>query len=161
MCFPGVCCTTICNFEEAWRSYGTDEDILFVFKDSWWRTLPQFILTVPQWCRPAVADQSDQCPLRCYKPELLMRRLAADSLVDQPTGDRLTAERPKAEAELLCEMSRWLGYILSASVWVLMTLVALSWRDLKLWTDLWMKCGNHETEKEKLPAGKKCTFSKC
>lgn len=32
----GVCCTSISNFEEARRSYGTDEDILFVFKESWW-----------------------------------------------------------------------------------------------------------------------------
>lgn len=32
--FPGVCCTSFRNFEAAWRSYGTDEDILFVFKDS-------------------------------------------------------------------------------------------------------------------------------
>ncbi|KAI3371837.1 hypothetical protein L3Q82_006719 [Scortum barcoo] len=30
----GVCCTSISNFEEARRSYGTDEDILFVFKES-------------------------------------------------------------------------------------------------------------------------------
>uniref|UniRef100_UPI003AAE5AD3 protein GUCD1 isoform X2 n=1 Tax=Centroberyx gerrardi TaxID=166262 RepID=UPI003AAE5AD3 len=31
---PGVCCTSISNFEEARRSYGTDEDILFIFKES-------------------------------------------------------------------------------------------------------------------------------
>ncbi|KAG5840740.1 protein GUCD1 isoform X1 [Anguilla anguilla] len=29
-----VCCTSISNFEEARMSYGTDEDILFVYKDS-------------------------------------------------------------------------------------------------------------------------------
>ncbi|XP_047655963.1 protein GUCD1 isoform X4 [Tachysurus fulvidraco] len=29
-----VCCTSISNFEEARMSYGTDEDILFIFKDS-------------------------------------------------------------------------------------------------------------------------------
>lgn len=29
-----VCCTSFTNFEEARCSYGTDEDILFVFKDS-------------------------------------------------------------------------------------------------------------------------------
>ncbi|KAL2091808.1 hypothetical protein ACEWY4_011606 [Coilia grayii] len=29
-----VCCTSISNFEEARRSYGTDEDILLIFKDS-------------------------------------------------------------------------------------------------------------------------------
>lgn len=29
-----VCCTSIINFEEARKSYGTDEDILFVYKDS-------------------------------------------------------------------------------------------------------------------------------
>lgn len=28
-----VCCTSLRNFEEAWRSYGTDEDILFIYKD--------------------------------------------------------------------------------------------------------------------------------
>ncbi|XP_003974771.1 protein GUCD1 isoform X1 [Takifugu rubripes] len=32
--FDRVCCTSFQNFEDAWRSYGTDEDILFVFKDS-------------------------------------------------------------------------------------------------------------------------------
>lgn len=44
--FSGVCCTSFQNFEDAWRSYGTDEDILFVFKDSW-------------------------CPLRCPEASLL------------------------------------------------------------------------------------------
>ncbi|XP_070993432.1 protein GUCD1-like isoform X5 [Oncorhynchus clarkii lewisi] len=29
-----VCCTSISNFEEARMSYGTDEDILFIFKES-------------------------------------------------------------------------------------------------------------------------------
>ncbi|XP_060699815.1 protein GUCD1 [Hemiscyllium ocellatum] len=29
-----VCCTTVSNFNEARMSYGTDEDILFVYKDS-------------------------------------------------------------------------------------------------------------------------------
>ncbi|KTF76711.1 hypothetical protein cypCar_00010414 [Cyprinus carpio] len=28
-----VCCTSFSNFEEARRSYGTDEDILFIYKD--------------------------------------------------------------------------------------------------------------------------------
>ncbi|XP_062855257.1 protein GUCD1 isoform X2 [Trichomycterus rosablanca] len=28
-----VCCTSVSNFEEARKSYGTDEDILFIFKD--------------------------------------------------------------------------------------------------------------------------------
>nr|KAF6465377.1 guanylyl cyclase domain containing 1 [Rousettus aegyptiacus] len=31
---PGMCSTSISNFEEARTSYGTDEDILFVFLDS-------------------------------------------------------------------------------------------------------------------------------
>lgn len=34
VCVSGVCSTSFTNFEEARRSYGTDEDILFVFKDS-------------------------------------------------------------------------------------------------------------------------------
>ncbi|KAI5094887.1 protein GUCD1 [Silurus meridionalis] len=32
--FKSVCCTSISNFEEARMSYGTDEDILLIFKDS-------------------------------------------------------------------------------------------------------------------------------
>lgn len=43
--FSGVCCTSFRNFEDAWRSYGTDEDILFVFKDSWWRFSHIFLLS--------------------------------------------------------------------------------------------------------------------
>lgn len=39
----GTCCTSISNFEEARTSYGTDEDILFVYTDSWH---PHLILLV-------------------------------------------------------------------------------------------------------------------
>lgn len=31
---PGMCSTSVSNFEEARTSYGTDEDILFVYLDS-------------------------------------------------------------------------------------------------------------------------------
>lgn len=36
-CFlsTGVCCSSFSVFEQARRSYGTDEDILFVYKESW------------------------------------------------------------------------------------------------------------------------------
>lgn len=59
VCFggvSGVCCTSFQNFEDAWRSYGTDEDILFVFKDSWW-LFSLHLVAVPSGVRSLVCSR--------------------------------------------------------------------------------------------------------
>lgn len=70
---PGVCCTSISNFEEARRSYGTDEDILFVFKESWWIAAMK-VVVIEMSSPPQAAPPTARLHLNIRAPRVTLWR---------------------------------------------------------------------------------------